>query len=449
MDFDLVTKYDLRVPRYTSYPTAPHFSPAVDSATYGRWLTELAPDEPVSLYSHIAYCAELCWFCGCHTKITQKYAPVADYLDALFHEIDTVASLVPGRLSARHIHFGGGSPTVMTAEDFARLLDRLRHHFDFVDGAEVAVEMDPRTTDLGYVNTLAASGVTRASIGVQDFDQQVQVAINRVQPHALVARVIDWLRAAGVHEINMDLVYGLPHQTVDGLMDTIDKAVALQPRRLSLFGYAHVPWMKKHQRLIPEEVLPDAATRWRMYFDAVARLQAHGYVAIGLDHFAAPDDELAIALSDGSLRRNFQGYTTDTADVLLAFGASGIGALPQGYVGNEMDINTYKRTVREGRLAVTRGVPVSDEDRLRRDVISTLMCHLSVDLAAVAARHGRPADTFDPEIETLAELEADGIVLRSGRHLRVSEGGRPLVRAVAAKFDRYLKVGEARHSRAV
>ncbi len=446
---DLSAKYALRVPRYTSYPTAPHFHPGIGPDTYGQWLAGIDPAEELSLYLHIAYCAEMCWFCGCHTKITKKYAPVAAYMDALLGEVDLVARKLPTRMTARHIHFGGGSPTILSPEDFVRTVDTLRQKFIVKPDAEIAVELDPRTADETYVKAMASAGVTRASIGVQDFDPKVQQAINRIQPYDVTANVINWLRQHGVPEINMDLVYGLPHQTVDGLLDTIDKAHGFRPRRIALFGYAHVPWMKKHMRLIPEEALPDTDTRWAQYEQGTAKLESLGYVKIGLDHFAAPDDPLAIALKEQRLHRNFQGYTTDTADTLIGFGASGIGSLPQGYVANEGEVHAYQRSIAEGRLAVVRGVAINDDDRLRREIIERLMCDLEIDLDVVAGRHGVDAAQFAPELASLAPLQADGLVEVSGHRIAVTEEGRTRVRAVCAGFGRYLKAGEQRHSKAV
>ncbi|PKU22875.1 oxygen-independent coproporphyrinogen III oxidase [Telmatospirillum siberiense] len=446
---DLAAKYDLRVPRYTSYPTAPHFTPAVGADRYGQWLSELPPDAPLSLYVHVAYCAEMCWFCGCHTKITRQYAPVADYMDCVWREIDMVAARLPGRMTARHMHFGGGSPTILTPEDFVATVERLRNKFLLAEDAEIAVELDPRTADEAYVRAMAGCGVTRASIGVQDFNPQVQEAINRIQPYDVTARVISWLRQYGVSQINMDLVYGLPHQTVDSLHETIDLAVDFQPRRIALFGYAHVPWMKKHQRLIPEAALPDIAERWRQYDMATHHLVQRGYVQIGLDHFAREDDEMAIALKERRLHRNFQGYTTDAAPYLIGFGASGIGSLPQGYVANEGGIHAYKDTIRAGRLATARGVGVSSDDLLRRALIERLMCDLALDVEAVCARFNADPAQFDDDLAQLTGLEADGLLVRQGRRLTITDEGRPLVRAACAAFDRYLKAGEARHSKAV
>ena len=446
---DLSAKYDLRVPRYTSYPTAPHFHPGIDGGQYGRWLAGLDPATELSLYLHIAYCAEMCWFCGCHTKITRRYAPVATYLEALLAEVRMVADHLPAPMAARHIHFGGGSPTILSAEDFVRTLDTLRRHFLVKPDAEIAVELDPRTADEAYVRAMAGAGVTRASIGVQDFDPKVQEAINRIQPYDVTARVVDWLRRHGVPEINMDLVYGLPYQSVDGLLDTVDKAHGFAPRRIALFGYAHVPWMKKHQRLIPEEALPDTDTRWLQYERATARLEDLGYVKIGLDHFAAPDDPLAVALRDKRLHRNFQGYTTDTAEALIGFGASGIGSLPPGYVANVSESHGDLASIIAGLVASSRGIALDGDDPLRRDLIMTLMCDLELDVEAVCARHGADAGRFDADLARLAPMVADGLAEVKGRRIAMTDEGRTLVRAAAAIFDKYLKTGEQRHSKAV
>jgi len=446
---DLAAKYDLRLPRYTSYPTAPHFSPAVGAETYARWLGELNPTTPLSLYTHVAYCEEMCFFCGCHTKVAKRYDPVADYLDALITEIDLISGMMPARMGFKFMHFGGGSPTVLKAEDFSRLIRHLRDRFTMLNGAEIAVEMDPRTATEDYVKAMAEVGVTRASIGVQDFEEKVQKAVNRIQPFELVERVVGWLRKYGIVDINMDLMYGLPFQTTESVCRTIDRALAMKPHRVSYFGYAHVPWMRTHMKMIPEDALPSVPERWSQYLNGSRRFVDNGYVTVGLDHFAAPDDELALALGKHALHRNFQGYTTDSADALVAFGASGIGSLPQGYVGNQGEIGAYKRTVREGIPPITRGLAISHEDKLRRAIIERLMCDLGVDLETVAAQYGANVADFEPELSRMADLEGDGIVIRDGHRLRVTELGRPLVRAVCAKFDQYLNVGEKRHSQAV
>ena len=448
---ELAAKYDLRVPRYTSYPTAPHFTPAVGAERYAAWLGELPPATPLSLYLHIAYCAEMCWFCGCHTKITRQYAPIADYLDCLWREIDLVAERLPARMAASHIHFGGGTPSILTPEDFVGTLDKLRERFLLTEDAEVAVELDPRTTDQRYIQAMVKGGVNRASIGVQDFNPAVQEAINRIQPYEVTARVIHWLREERIGEINMDLIYGLPYQTLGSLAETIGLAVEFAPRRIALFGYAHVPWMKKHQRLIPEAALPGMEERWQQYESAARQLIDAGYVQVGLDHFAAADDPMAIALKERRLHRNFQGYTTDAAEVLIGFGASGIGSLPQGYVGNETTIHGYKDLVRSGRLATARGIAVDRDDLLRRSLIERLMCDLTLDIDLLCREWNVDPGQFDQDIERLQPLQQDGLILVEGRRLTMTEEGRPLVRAACAAFDRYLHMGgeEKRHSRAV
>ena len=449
MDLDLIAKYDRPVPRYTSYPTAPHFGPAVDAACYRRWLEELDPGERASLYIHIPFCHALCWFCGCHTKVVRRYRPVAAYVELLRREIDLAAGLIGGRLSVGHIHFGGGSPNILAADDFLALVDHLRARFAFAEDAEIAVELDPRGVTPETVRALAEAGVRRASLGVQDFDPAVQQAVNRVQPFDLTQAVVDRLRAAGIVDINLDLMYGLPCQTAAGLVRTVDEAVGLEPRRLALFGYAHVPWIRPHQRLIDETRLPGPAERWRQFQAASARLEERGYVALGLDHFARPDNALAAASKRGRLHRNFQGYTTDDAAVLIGFGASALGTLPQGYVQNAVPLGTYRDAISRGGLAVYRGLAVSPDDRLRREIIERLMCDLEVDLAAACAAHGNDPPRFDPELEALARMAEDGIVTINGHRIRVSEECRPLLRVVAAVFDRHLANGDGRYSRPV
>ena len=304
---DLINKYDLRVPRYTSYPTAPHFNDTVNGEVYKKWLSELDPKTPLSLYFHIPFCDEMCWFCGCYTKIVKRYDPVKDYLGTLLNEIDLVADALPARMTAKHLHWGGGSPTMLKGEDWMAIMNKLRERFDVFDDAEIAVELDPRTATEDYVADLEAAGVNRASIGVQSYEAKVQEAIHRIQPYEMTKQVIEWLRAHNINHINMDLMYGLPHQDADEIERMIDLTVDLQPNRIALFGYAHVPWMQSHQKMIKEEDLPDAEERWQQFTLAVDRLKERGYVQIGFDHFAHPDDNMANAVETGELHRNFQG----------------------------------------------------------------------------------------------------------------------------------------------
>jgi oxygen-independent coproporphyrinogen-3 oxidase len=449
MSIYLSAKYDLRVPRYTSYPTTPHFGPAIDRGRYRAWLAELDPAFALSLYIHIPFCDEMCWFCGCYTKIVNQYEPIRAYLVALQREIALVAEALPARFGVRHLHFGGGSPTMLAPEDWLALIELLRRRFDFAADAEIAVELDPRDATEEYVAALAEAGVNRASIGVQDFDPNVQRAINRLQPFEVVGRVVGWLRRHGIYQINLDLMYGLPLQTEAKVLAMVDRAITLAPSRVALFGYAHVPWMRTHQRLIDEAQLPGAAERLRQFAAASQRLRDSGFRPIGLDHFARPDDKLSAAFDDGRLCRNFQGYTADDAPVLLGFGASSIGSLPHGYVQNAQPLADYRRAVDNGRLPAVRGVALSAEDRLRRDVIVQLMCRLEVDLETVCRQHGVACQVFTIERRSLEGMAEDGLVELDGAAIRVTEAGRPFVRAVAARFDAYLQRGGQRHSRAV
>jgi oxygen-independent coproporphyrinogen-3 oxidase len=449
MDSSLLAKYDQRVPRYTSYPTAPHFSSKVKAEAYRQWLTELDPGLPLSLYVHIPFCDSLCWFCGCHTKIVRRHAPIGAYLEVLLKEIELVADLLGPRREVSHLHLGGGTPTILEPDEFQRLFDVLRRRFAFRSDAEIAVESDPRGLDLNLVDAMAAAGVNRASLGVQDIDPKVQRAVNRVQPLGVTKRAAEALRAASISSINIDLMYGLPHQTVTRVLATIEAVLTLAPERICLFGYAHVPWMKSHQRLIDESALPGPAERLNQYLVAAERLQDAGYVWIGLDHFALPNDALAIAAREGGLHRNFQGYTTDGAPVRLGFGPSAIGTLPRGYVQNAAPMHVYRDAVEAGQLPIARGLVLDDDDRLRAAVIERLMCDLQVDLGEVCKGFGRDAGVFAEEVAGLSVLAADGLVELGDKIVRITVQGRPFVRMVCAGFDSYIRTGNERLAPAV
>lgn len=449
MDCDLLGRYDLRVPRYTSYPTAPHFHPGITGSTYERWLGAMEGDNPLSLYFHVPFCHEMCWYCGCHTKIVRRYQPVQDYAATLADEIGLVGGLIAARPPVTHMHWGGGTPTILSADDLEGLMARIRESFDVAVDAEIAVEIDPRTMTEDRVRALARTGVNRASLGVQDFSEHVQKAINRIQPLEMTARVVEWLREAGINAINFDLMYGLPYQTADDVRRSADLAAALRPDRIAVFGYAHVPWMKTHQKMIPDESLPDSRARFEQAEAGAKRLVQHGYRRIGLDHFALETDPMTQALDEGRLHRNFQGYTTDLAKTLIGFGASSIGALPQGYVQNSPPLRAWAEAVQSGKTAVTKGIALTDEDRLRRDIIERLMCEMAVDLAAMAARYGKSAGHFRSETMLLAPMVADGIATLEDDRIVITEYGRPLMRTVCALFDTYLDSGIGRHSRAV
>jgi len=438
---------DRRIPRYTSYPTAVQFGAGVDGRTYERWLAALPAGAPVSLYLHVPFCAELCLYCGCHTSVARRYTPVAAYVELLEREIACIGRLL-GQARLSQIHWGGGTPTILQPRDLTRLTAALRAHFAVSEATETAIEIDPRSLSRAHIAALADIGVTRASLGVQDFDARVQAAIRRVQSFDDTARAADGLRAAGIAKINLDLMYGLPHQSAATLTRTAERALSLEPDRIALFGYAHVPWIKRHQKLIPEAALPDGDERFAQARAAAEVLTGAGYRRIGLDHFAKESDALLERQRQGRLHRNFQGYTTDETPNLIGFGPSAIGALPQGYVQNSPSMVAYRDAVLAGRPATVRGTALSAEDRLRGDIIERLMCDLTVDVAEISAAHGARADHFADELSRLDELAADGIVARAGSRISVPEQARVFVRAVCSVFDAYLAGGEARYSRA-
>ena len=449
MNTELLRKYSGAVPRYTSYPTAPHFHAGIDDTTYRGWLGALNHRNRISLYLHIPYCDRLCWFCACHTKHTLKYEPIAVYLEALKQEIAAVGALVSPDAVVSAVHFGGGSPTMLKPDDMVSLMDCLRRHFTFGLDPEISVEMDPNDLDDRRYDALAAVGMARASLGVQDFDDKVQKTINRIQSFQQTKSVVDAVRARGVHSVNCDILYGLPFQTCETLKKTVGQIVSLNPDRVALFGYAHVPWMKKHQSLIPEHALPDIAERYRQMTMAGEMLKQAGYRAVGIDHFAKPADTLCQAVEAGALRRNFQGYTTDTADALIGLGASSVGRLPQGYVQNMVATREYQRMVGEGGLAAVKGIELSQDDHLRSHVIERLMCDFSIDLSDMQHRFGKVSHSVRDQAQQFAAGDRDGVVRLDADVFAVTEVGKPFVRHIAAIFDTYLGNGRGRHSVAV
>lgn len=449
MSDDLISRFAKPVPRYTSYPTAPHFHTGIDHRTYRSWLAAVPPATPLSFYVHVPFCDRLCWFCACHTKQVLRYEPIAAYLAVVLREIETVAGILGGRGHVAAIHLGGGSPSMLRPDDMLALAASFRRQFSIADQLEFSVEIDPNDMTPDRYDAFAAAGVSRVSIGVQDFNPQMQQAINRIQTFEQTKAVVDGMRMRGVKSVNLDVLYGLPHQTVASVEATVDQVLSMQPDRIALFGYAHVPWMKTHQRLIDGAVLPDAAERLEQSQAAAARIVAAGYEAIGIDHFARPSDTLAVAGASGRLHRNFQGYTTDEAPALIGFGASAIGGLPQGYVQSEVATGEYMRQVREHGLAVARGVALTDEDRMRRWVIERLMCDFCVSTADLKDRFGDASRAIIDEMSYAAGFNVDEIVEFDGRHFAVTEQGRPFIRSVAAAFDTYLASGTGRHSIAV
>ncbi len=429
------------LPRYTSYPTAPHFS-ALEEATYRAWLAAVEPRDRLSLYLHIPFCKSLCWYCGCHTAVTRSVARTSRYAEGLVAEAGLLAAALPAA-PVESLHLGGGTPSAIGAEALDRVLTALRDRFEFLDEAELSVELDPRMLDPATVAVLARQGFSRASLGVQDMAPHVQKLIGRIQPPELVEAAVAKLRGAGIARINFDLMYGLPGQSCDDVAASARFAAAMGADRVAVFGYAHVPWMKPHQNAIRQEDLPGSFARMEQADAAERALLAAGYIAIGLDHFARPGDSMAVAAEAGVLKRNFQGYTTDRAPVLIGLGASAIGALPQGYAQNIPDERGWLAAVEKGHLPVTRGLRLTEEDRVRRDIIEAVMCDLALDLRRVPGAIWRAAEP------RLAPLVADGLAAVENGRLVATESGRRFVRHIAACFDAYLGGGPARHSSAV
>ncbi|THV20186.1 oxygen-independent coproporphyrinogen III oxidase [Peteryoungia ipomoeae] len=442
MNAEIIRRYgESRLPRYTSYPTAPRFSASIGAGTYRDWLMAVPQAEPVSLYLHVPFCRSMCWYCGCHTTITQKDAPILDYLTVLKQEIGLVAKTIGRRQEVSDIHFGGGTPTIITPEEFLDLTATLTAAFGIGATTELAVEIDPRTLTVEMAEALGTAGITRASLGVQSFDPKVQKAINRIQSAEQTATALSNLRKAGARSVNFDLIYGLPHQTVESAIDTARIAAAMRPDRFAVFGYAHVPAFKKHQRLIDTAALGDAHERHAQAEAIAATLCEAGYRRIGLDHFALPEDQLSIAADHRALHRNFQGYTTDNASTLIGFGSSAIGRLAEGYAQNDVAIGRYANLISSGELATSKGYRLTQEDRVRAFIIERLMCDFQIDFAAMPDGFALPDESIGADNLPLQGLLAEGIVNWRGDMLTVDTEHRFLVRTVASCFDAYL--GEA------
>jgi len=437
----LLEKYSKPGPRYTSYPTAPYFT---TDFTEADWETELRdsqhPERGLSLYFHIPFCDTLCYYCGCNMVATGDYGKAERYLGYLEAEMDRVAGLVDRNRPVKQLHWGGGTPTYLRPEDIRRLMAMIRSRFNIAADAEVGCEADPRELTREHLAALRESGFNRLSIGVQDLDDRVQKAVNRIQPEAMIRQVYGWARELGFASINMDLIVGLPHQTVASFSHTLDTVLGWSPDRFAVFSYAHVPWMKKHQKLILEKDLPDFPTRLDLQQLIHDRMAAAGYINIGLDHFAKPEDEMVKAQRSKTLWRNFQGYTTHKHCDIYAFGASSISQTPDVYVQNEKNLKKYQELVSGGHLPVERGLRLTREDQVRRDVITRLMCDLELDIPAFEKEWGVTfASHFADAIADLKPLAEDGLVTVSPERIVVTELGRLFLRNIAMGFDAYLR----------
>ena len=438
---DLIRKYDRPGPRYTSYPTAPEWSDAFKAAQYGEHLARADRDEgPLSIYVHLPFCREMCRFCGCNVVATHDRSRADRYLELLEKEIALVSDRMPHRRAVSQLHWGGGTPTFLDSRQLTRCHEIIARVFEFTPDAEKAVEIDPAITTKEQIDTLAGLGFNRISMGVQDFDAKVQEVVGRIQGEKETAELVDAARKNGFKGVNLDLIYGLPYQTPETWRDTLERILHIHPDRLAVFGFAYVPWMKPHQRLLPQEALPKTEQRVELFLAAVEAFTAAGYRLIGLDHFALESDEMARAQREGYLTRNFQGYTVRPASDTVAFGMSSISDIGGAYAQNAHKLKDWEERVKEGVLPVERGAAVTADDVLRRFVINRVMCLLRLDLGEVEARFGAAART---DIEAslrkgVDELASDGLVKFDGEVLRVLPLGQLLVRNVAMLFDAYL-----------
>jgi oxygen-independent coproporphyrinogen-3 oxidase len=456
---ELLRRYNVPGPRYTSYPTAPMWKDSLGAADYASILEESSALErpaPLSLYFHLPFCEKLCFFCGCTVVITgSRHVREETYIDVVEKEMDWVAAALgggrerPGGGRARRVgrdsprkvvqlHWGGGTPTYFAPELLERLGRAIRNRFDVAADAELGVEVDPRVTTREHLETLAGLGFNRLSMGVQDFDPRVQAAINRIQPFEATRDLVREARRLGFPSINLDLIYGLPHQTPESFDATIDRVLEMDPDRLAVYSYANVPWMKKHQTVL-EPHLPEEATKFEIFRTALERFSGAGYEYIGMDHFARPTDELARARRERTLHRNFQGYTTKAGTDLLGFGMSAIGSIGRRYVQNRRELADYREAVASGGSATFRGIRLTDDDVLRREVIQSLLCHGVVVRQEIEARFGiRFEAEFGPALEALAPCVADGLVTVDSREIRATALGRIFLRNLAMPFDAYL-----------
>ncbi|MFQ5676275.1 MAG: oxygen-independent coproporphyrinogen III oxidase [bacterium] len=442
VDMEMLLRYNKPGPRYTSYPTAPQFTEAFASRQFMDEVVQTNQSEnpaDLSLYFHLPFCDTLCYFCGCTMIITRNRERIDEYVNYIIKEVELVSRYIsPGRKVAQ-LHWGGGTPTYLDPKQIRRLFDVIRDNFDFQDNAEIGVEIDPRGMTEDHLDALKDVGFNRASMGVQDFDVKVQEAVNRLQPEALTRWAFDGLRQRGFESINLDLIYGLPFQTVQSFEKTLNQIIDISPDRLAVFNYAHVPWMKKHQTVIKKEALPTAHEKLRILKSSIERLTSDEYVYIGMDHFARPDDSLTRALHEKRLYRNFQGYSTKHGCDLYALGMSGISQLANVYAQNVKEIPSYYSALDKGQFATERGYRLNADDRLRRRVIMQLMCNFELRKADIEEQFSIDFDDyFSDALANLEPMNADGLVDYQNGKILVTEMGHLLIRNIAMAFDSYL-----------
>jgi oxygen-independent coproporphyrinogen-3 oxidase len=439
--------FDARAPRYTSYPTAPHFSTAVGERDFEGWVRAIKPGSQISLYMHVPFCRRLCWFCACRTQGTSSDAPVRAYANSLLAEIDLLRAVLPKGVTLSRLHWGGGTPTLMPAAMIAELGQAIFSLAPLAECGEFSVEIDPNEIDAARLRALTDLGMNRASIGVQDFDPEVQAAIGRTQPFYLTRQVADMIHDAGISALNVDILFGLPHQTEARMAESVMQLISLNPGRVALYGYAHVPWMSRRQQMIPAAALPTPQERLRLFELASDVLAGAGYVAVGIDHFALPDDSMTRAARTGQLHRNFQGYTDDTAQVLIGIGASSISRFPQGYAQNAPRTADYAAAIQDKRFSVHRGHVFSQDDHLRGAMIEQLMCEFRIDRARIIQRLGYTPAALDGLLHATFDAFKSVLVL-DAEGLKLPPVARPLTRLIAQSLDGYDST-KAQHSAAI
>ena len=444
---DKLGLFDAKVPRYTSYPTAPQFGESVGPSDFARWISEIAPGSQISLYLHVPFCRRLCWFCACRTQGTQSDAPVAASLETLKTELELLAAQLPGGVRLSRLHWGGGTPTLLSASMMKELAEAIKAVVSFAKDTEFSVEIDPNEIDAARLDALAQAGMNRASIGVQDFDPQIQTTIGRIPGYDVTKEAVDEIRARGVKSLNADILYGLPHQSKARITESVQKLLSLSPDRVALYGYAHVPWMAKRQQLIPSDALPTPQERLELFETARRLFLWDNYAEIGIDHFATQEDGLTVAQKSGRLRRNFQGYTDDTAEVLIGVGASAISRFPQGYAQNASATGTHTAAIRDGRFSTARGHVFSDEDKVRGRMIEALMCDFRIDTAEIRGTFGISQAELMPLLQRTADA-FKGVINLTPDALYIPPDARALTRIIARSLDAY-ELDKAGHSSAI
>jgi oxygen-independent coproporphyrinogen-3 oxidase len=444
VDIELLRKYNEPGPRYTSYPTAPLFSEEFGSSEFEHEVAEnnRTAERPISLYFHLPFCDTLCYFCGCTMIVSRKEDKKQEYYDYLYREIDRLAEMTASGRRVIQLAWGGGTPTDQTPDQIRRLGDKIRSSFEFAgdDEIEASSEIDPRDLTRDHMVALREAGFNRVSMGVQDFNPRVQEAVNRIQPEDMTREVVSWARELGFQSINLDFIYGLPYQTVESFEETIDKLIDISPNRIAMFNFAYVPWLKKHQKqLIDPDTVPGAEERLQILKMTIEKLSAAGYAYIGMDHFAKPDDELTIAQENGTLHRNFQGYSTKAGCDLYALGMSAISQTDDVYAQNHKQLPDYYAAIDAGRMATRSGYRLDDDDKLRREVITRLMCDFVLDKRDIAARFDIEFDSyFKTSIAKLSRFLDDDLARVDDGRIEVTPMGRLVIRNIAMCFDRYL-----------